>query len=93
MPVALEKLLGVVAFWEIVSEPVPAVNCAAVPVTVVIVVFAGMPLPMMTCPTVGTVENETLETVDEPVAVVAPRFVSVTISEVFVDVALADSVS
>ena len=55
--VALEKLLGVVAFWEIVSEPVPAVNCAAVPVTAVIVVFAGMPLPTMICPTVGTVEK------------------------------------
>ena len=93
VPVALEKLLGVVAFWEIVNVPVPAVNCAAVPVTAVIVVFAGMPLPMMTCPTVGTVENETLETVDDPVVVVAPRFVSVTISEVFVDVALADIVS
>jgi hypothetical protein len=24
VPVALEKLLGVVALWEIVSEPVPA---------------------------------------------------------------------
>ena len=68
------------AFWEIVSVPVPAVNCAAVPVTAVIVVFAGMPLPMMICPTLGTVEKETLETVVDPVVVVAPRLVSVTMS-------------
>jgi hypothetical protein len=60
---------------------------------VVIVVFAGMPLPMMICPALGTVENETLETVVDPVVVVAPRLVSVKISEVFVDVALADIVS
>ena len=94
VPVALEKLLGVVAFWEIVSVPVPAVNCAAVPVTAVIVVFAGMPLPMMTCPTLGTVGvKETLETVVLPVVVVTPRFVNVTMSAVFVAVALADIVS
>ena len=93
VPVALEKLLGVVAFCEIVSEPVPPANCAAVPVTAVIVVFAGMPLPMMICPTVGTVEKETFETVVDPVAVVAPRLVSVTMSAVFDDVALADIVS
>ena len=93
VPVALEKLLGVVAFWEIVSEPVPAAYCAAVLGAAVIVVFAGMPLPMMICPTVGGVEKETLETVGDPVVVVAPRLVSVTISAVFVDVALADIVS
>ena len=58
--VALEKLLGVVAAWDIVSVPVPAANCADVPVTAVIVVFAGMPLPMMICPTLGTVEKEAL---------------------------------
>ncbi len=66
MAVELEKLLGVVALWEIVSVPVPAVYCAAVPVTAVIVVFAGMPLPTMICPTVGTVEKEALETVVDP---------------------------
>ena len=93
MPVALEKLLGVVAFCEIVSVPVPAANCAAVPVTAVIVVFAGMPLPIMICPTLGTVEKETLETVADPVVVEAPRLVSVTMSAVFDDVALADIVS
>ena len=93
VPVALEKLLGIVALWEIVSVPVPAVNCAAVPVTVLIVVFAGMPLPTMICPTLGTVEKETLETVVDPVVVVAPRLVSVTISLVLLDVALADIVS
>jgi hypothetical protein len=59
----------------------------------VIVVFAGMPLPMMICPTLGGVEKETFETVLLPVVVVAPRFVRVTISEVFVDAALADIVS
>ena len=93
VPVALEKLVGAVAFWEIVSVPVPAVNCAAVPVTAVIVVFAGMPLPTITCPTVGGVVKETFATVLLPVVVVAPRLVSVTMSAVFVDVALADIVS
>jgi hypothetical protein len=92
VPVALEKLLGVVAFWEIVREPVPAAYCAAVLDAAVIVVFAGMPLPMITCPTLGTVEKETLETVADPVVVVAPLLVSVMMSEAFVDVALADIV-
>jgi hypothetical protein len=82
-----------VAFCDIVSVPVPAVNCAAVPVTAVIVVFAGMPLPTRICPTLGSVEKETFEIVLLPVVVVAPRLVSVTMSEVFVDVALADIVS
>jgi hypothetical protein len=59
----------------------------------VIVVFAGMPLPTITCPTVGGVEKETLLTVADPVVVVAPRLVSVTISLVLFDVALADIVS
>jgi hypothetical protein len=93
VPVALEKLLGVVAACEIVSAPVPAANCAAVPVTAVIVVFAGMPLPTMTCPVLGGVEKETFETVVDPVVVVAPRLVNVMMAEVFVDVALADIVS
>jgi hypothetical protein len=31
-----------------------------VPVTAVIVVFAGTPLPMMICPTLGTAEKEAL---------------------------------
>jgi hypothetical protein len=92
VPVALEKLLGVVAFAEIVSEPVPAAYCAVLGAAV-IVVFAGMPLPTTTCPTVGGVVKETLEIVADPVVVVAPRLVSVTMSEVFVDVALADIVS
>lgn len=91
--VELEKLLGFVAFCEIVRVPVPAVNCAAVPVTAVIVVFTGMPLPMMICPTLGTVEKETFETVADPVVVVAPRLVSVTMSLLFVNVALAFIVS
>jgi hypothetical protein len=93
VPVAVEKLLGVVAACEIVSVPVPAANCAVVPVTAVIVVFAGMPLPMMTCPVLGGVEKETLETVVDPVVVVAPRFVNVMMSEVFDEVAFADIVS
>jgi len=60
--VALEKLLGVVAaLGEMVSVPVPAANCAAVlPFRLVIVVFAGMPLPMMICPTLGGVAKEAL---------------------------------
>ena len=57
-----------------------------------IVVFAGIPLPMMICPALGGVVKETLETVADPVVVVAPRLVSVTMSEVFVDVALAEMV-
>ena len=93
VPVALEKLLGVVAFWEIVSEPVPAAYCAAVLGAAVIVVFAGMPLPTITCPTVGGVVKETPVIELLPVVVVAPRLVSVTMSAVFVDVALADIVS
>ena len=93
MPVALEKLLGVVAFAEIVSEPVPAAYCAAVLGAAVIFVFAGMPLPMMICPTLGGVVKETFEIVLLPVVVVAPRLVSVTMSAVFVEVALADIVS
>jgi hypothetical protein len=93
VPVELEKALGVTAAWEIVSVPVPAANCAAVPVTAVIVVFTGMPLPIMICPVLGIVENETFETVVDPVVVVAPRLVKVTMSEVLVDVALADIVS
>ena len=93
VPIALEKLLGVVAAWEIVSAPVPAANCAAEPVTAVIVVFAGMPLPIMICPTLGTVEKETWETVVDPVVVVAPRLVKVNVSEVTVPVALAERVN
>ena len=93
VPVALEKLLGVVAFWEIVNVPVPAVNCAAVPVTAVIVVLAGMPLPTITCPVVASVEKETLETVGDPLVVVARRLVNVRISLVFVDVAAADNLN
>ena len=93
VPVALEKLLGVVALAEIVRVPVPAAYCAAVLGAAVIVVFAGMPLPMIICPTLGGVAKETFETVVAPVVVVAPRLVSVTMSEVFVDVALADIVS
>jgi hypothetical protein len=93
VPVALEKLLGVVALWEIVSEPVPAAYCAAVLGAAVMVVFAGMPLPMMICPTLGGVVKETFEIVLLPVVVVTPRFVSVTMSAVFVDVAFADIVS
>ena len=45
--VALENALGVVAACEIVSVPVPPWNCVNVPVTAVIVVFAGMPLPVL----------------------------------------------
>jgi ABC-type polysaccharide transport system permease subunit len=92
VPVALENWLGVVAFWEIVSEPVPAAYWAAVLDAAVIVVFAGMPLPMMICPALGGVVKETFVTVLLPVVVVAPRLVSVTISAVFVDVALAEIV-
>jgi hypothetical protein len=47
----------------------------------------------MICPTLGGVVKETLLTVVDPVVVVAPRLVSVTMSEAFVDVALADIVS
>jgi len=94
VPVALEKLVGVVAFWEIVSVPVPFWNCDVVPVTAVIVVFAGMPLPIMICPTLGIVEKETLETVVGLVLalVVAPRLVNVMISPAFVDVTAAEMV-
>lgn len=59
----------------------------------VIVVFAGMPLPIMICPTLGGVVKETFAIVLLPVVVVAPRLVSVTISLVLFDVALADIVS
>jgi hypothetical protein len=58
----------------------------------VIVVFAGMPLPTITCPTVGAVEKETLETVVDPDVVVAPKLVSVTMSPAFVDVTAAEIV-
>jgi hypothetical protein len=57
VPDAPEKLLGVVAALEIVSVPE---FVEKLPLTAVIVVFAGMPLPMITCPTVGAVEKETL---------------------------------
>ena len=60
VPVALENLLGLVAFWEIVSVPCRG-ELRLPPVTAVIVVFAGMPLPTTICPTLGTVEKETLE--------------------------------
>jgi hypothetical protein len=93
VPVALENVLGVVAFWEIVSDPVSAAKSADVPVTAVIVVFAGMPLPTMICPILGGVVKETFETVVNPVVVVAPKFVSVMMSAVFDEVALADIVS
>ena len=90
VPVALEKLLGVVAALEMVSVPAFVVK---LPLTAVIVVFAGMPLPTMTLPTVGVVVKETLETVVLPAAVVAPRLVKVKTSPVAAPVALAESVS
>jgi hypothetical protein len=68
------------------------VNCAEVPVTAVIVVLAGMPLPTITLPTLGTVAKEAFETVVLPVVVVAPRLVKVRTSPAFVDVAAADNV-
>ena len=51
-----------------------------------------MPLPTIICPTVGAVEKETLETVVDPLVVVAPRLVNVRISPVFVAVAAAEIV-
>lgn len=58
-----------------------------------IVVFAGMPLPIIICPTLGGVKKEALETVLDPVVVVAPRLAKVNVSAVAVPVALAERVS
>ena len=91
--VALENWLGVVAAWEIVSVPVPAANCAAVAGDggyrrVRRDAVADDDLPDARDRREGSIVD-----CRRPVEVVAPRLVSVTISLVFVDVALADIVS